>query len=173
MAFDRNAWRRQWGEANPDKVRKQLDRDNAARRNVRQTETPEQREARLTKQRARHKRWRDANPEKLKAYVKQDRAKNMDRIRKQGRARALMVKYGVTLEQYEGMAHSQGYRCAVCGSDKATARHSPYSWRVDHDHKTGAVRALLCHNCNIAIGLLRDSSSIALSMANYLKIHGN
>lgn len=40
---------------------------------------------------------------------------------------------------------------------------------VDHDHTTGKVRGLLCHNCNRALGLLQDNKSYLQSAINYLK----
>lgn len=40
---------------------------------------------------------------------------------------------------------------------------------VDHDHSTGEVRDLLCHNCNRALGLLQDSIENTKAALNYLK----
>ena len=40
---------------------------------------------------------------------------------------------------------------------------------VDHDHKTGKVRGLLCHNCNRALGLLKDSTEYLENCISYLK----
>lgn len=173
MAFDKKKWRDEWKAANPDKVAEQLARDAARRKITRRTETPEKREERLAKHRERHKRWRDANPEKVRAYVRADRLKNMDRIRRQGRDRALQVKYELTLPEYETMLAAQNHRCAICDTDKAVVRRSHYSWRVDHCHDTGKVRALLCHNCNIALGLLKENVQTLEAMIKYLKHHGN
>jgi hypothetical protein len=69
------------------------------------------------------------------------------------------------------MLAAQNYCCAICNSDKAVARRSHYSWRVDHCHTTGKVRALLCHNCNIALGLLKESVPTLEAMVKYLKHH--
>lgn len=171
MAFDRNAWRQRWKSDNPDKTDAQRKRDNAARRAKRETETPEEREARLEKSRAKHKAWRDANPDKVKTYRDADRKKNRDRINKSVRSYALRTTYGITLAEYEAMLTSQGNCCAICKNDKASAKHSRHSWRVDHCHATGKVRALLCHNCNIALGLLKESTKTLQSMIDYLNRH--
>lgn len=56
-----------------------------------------------------------------------------------------------------------GNVCGVCG-DEFT--ETP---RVDHDHKTGAVRGLLHRNCNVALGLLRDDPDILQKAIDYLK----
>ena len=42
---------------------------------------------------------------------------------------------------------------------------------VDHDHKTGKVRALLCHRCNLGIGLFEDNTEFVVAMFSYLKEH--
>jgi hypothetical protein len=171
MTFDRDAWRKQWRENNPDKMREQLDRDNAKRKSKRKEETPEEREARLAKSREKHKRWRDANPERLKVYRNKGRSKNYNTIRKSQRDYALRTTYGITLAQYNEMLTAQGNCCAICSADKASTRHTDHSWRVDHCHTTGKVRALLCHNCNIAMGLLKESTTTLQSMIAYLNHH--
>jgi hypothetical protein len=43
---------------------------------------------------------------------------------------------------------------------------------VDHDHKTGKVRGILCHKCNIALGLIGDDPARARALANYLEREG-
>jgi len=50
---------------------------------------------------------------------------------------------GVTDADYERMLAAQGDGCAICGNPPRTRR-----LHVDHDHKTGAVRGLLCFRCN-------------------------
>jgi hypothetical protein len=50
--------------------------------------------------------------------------------------------------------------CAICGR--------PNPEHVDHDHETGAVRGILCFNCNGGLGQFRDSIDALLSAASYL-----
>ena len=59
--------------------------------------------------------------------------------RKPTRARGL----GVDDDRYHQMLEEQGGGCAICGTTPKTRRLN-----VDHDHRTGAVRGLLCHACN-------------------------
>lgn len=82
------------------------------------------------------------------------------------RKKLLLSEYGLTPERFESMLAEQGHRCAIC-------RKANKKWCVDHDHKTGTVRAILCRNCNFAIGHLQDSACLALSAADYLSKHGN
>lgn len=81
----------------------------------------------------------------------------------------LKWRYGVTLEQYEAMLNRQGGVCAVCrgASSKGT------KLAVDHCHDTGAVRGLLCDNCNRAIGLLGDDADVLRRAAEYLSAERN
>jgi len=83
----------------------------------------------------------------------------------------LLKQYGMTKEQYEVMLKSQGGKCAIC---RRTEREKGTSkWllhlSVDHCHKTGKVRGLLCRQCNSAIGRLQDDPSIVRRAADYLE----
>lgn len=78
--------------------------------------------------------------------------------------------YGISHKQYRGMLDQQGGVCAICGGDGFLMReHHKNRLVVDHDHKTGKVRGLLCHNCNRGIGLLQDSQSTLNSAIKYLE----
>lgn len=63
------------------------------------------------------------------------------------RRRALLARYGITTDQYEAMLAAQRGGCAMCG---APPRRS--SLDIDHCHQSGRVRALLCDQCNRALG---------------------
>lgn len=82
--------------------------------------------------------------------------------------------YGVTAEDYEIMAESQGFVCAICEQhdDRLSESGVPMPLSVDHDHSTSRVRGLLCHRCNTAIGLLRDDPTIVDRVAEYLRLNG-
>lgn len=74
--------------------------------------------------------------------------------------------YGITLEQYDKMLEEQSNCCALCGSS-SPKRGSRFI--VDHCHKTGNVRALLCHLCNIFIGMAGDNPNLLRKAADYLE----
>lgn len=59
------------------------------------------------------------------------------------------ARYGITEAQYTEMFESQGKRCAMCETDTPNVRQD---WCIDHCHKTGRVRGILCHACNMALG---------------------
>lgn len=79
------------------------------------------------------------------------------------RQRALWVKYRTTEEDYAAVLKFQGGVCAGCGESPRKTRLA-----VDHDHKTGRIRGLLCWLCNRAIGILRDNSDTATRLGKYL-----
>ncbi|KKN59760.1 hypothetical protein LCGC14_0538500 [marine sediment metagenome] len=57
-------------------------------------------------------------------------------------------RYGITLAEYDEMFETQDGVCAICELPSINCRLS-----VDHDHKTGKVRGLLCHPCNMSLGV--------------------
>jgi hypothetical protein len=89
------------------------------------------------------------------------RANNPDKIRNSD----LKKLYGITLDEYNAMSAAQGGKCCICEEVEKTLC-------VDHDHKTGKVRALLCKACNVALGMFKDDVTIVANAARYLDEHG-
>ena len=81
----------------------------------------------------------------------------------------LRHKFGITLEDYDSMLEQQDGKCAICKSEDSKGKR----FSVDHNHKTGEVRGLLCNPCNVAIGLLKDSPEVIDSAKEYLLKRGN
>ena len=79
----------------------------------------------------------------------------------------LKSKYGITREQYDALLASQGGKCAACGNNVVGNKSKMMC--VDHDHKTGRVRGLLCRSCNLAAGSLKDDPERAILLAEYLR----
>lgn len=78
--------------------------------------------------------------------------------------------YGIGLLKVEELLIKQNSVCAICeevGFKMHEGVNSPLN--VDHCHKTGEVRGLLCHNCNRALGLLKDDISRLERSIDYLK----
>ena len=113
------------------------------------------------------KTWKQNNPTKVKAAKTIWDRKNVHHSKNYH----LLKTYGMTLKEYEEMVQLSGNTCYVCGEGET--RHHHLSGRivdlaVDHCHKTGKIRGLLCTKCNQAVGLLRDNPKIARSLADYL-----
>ncbi len=79
--------------------------------------------------------------------------------------------YGFDQKELERMKLAQDNKCAICGSEGFRIGQKGHTEKlaVDHDHKTGRVRALLCHNCNRGLGLFQDSYSLLREAAKYLQ----
>lgn len=104
-------------------------------------------------------------------YQRERHQKDPTRRRRQ----TLEQRYGITLEEYEHRVEAQGGVCAVCR--KPNTQIDPRNGRaralhVDHDHETGAVRDLLCHLCNSALGSVSDDPTLLRALADYLERHG-
>lgn len=107
---------------------------------------------------ARESAWKKANPEKSKA---------------KGRAISLRDKYGLTVDEYERIAASQGGVCAICRKPETRIirQGTPPRLSVDHDHTTGRVRQLLCNSCNNILGLANDNPALLRAAICYLGRH--
>lgn len=113
------------------------------------------------------KAWRKANPEVIKAI----RAKT-DLLRKDSRRdKTLQATYGISLTEYTNMLVKQNNLCAICFRPETFlgkgGKIRPLC--VDHCHKTGAVRGLLCNSCNVALGNLEDNYQRILNAAEYIR----
>ncbi len=145
---------------------------------------------------ARAKEWREKNPEKFKAARDAWMALNKDRTSQKKReyyernrntinarhkleyqrrkaqgkvnphATRLRLKYGMTVEDYDLLMEAQNGQCAICGATSSKSRHRKLV--VDHCHATGVVRGLLCDDCNVGIGRLRDVGAMVQRAADYL-----
>ena len=88
----------------------------------------------------------------------------------------LKCLYGITLEQYRELEEAQGHKCACCGRPKEQCVIAKgNNWYVDHCHKTGRYRGLVCFKCNIAISIAEDPERVTAAFAylkNYEEIQG-
>ena len=85
--------------------------------------------------------------------------------------RYLRRSYGITLTEYERLLEKQHHRCAICGGEGFLMDKNRHRIKlvVDHNHSTGEVRGLLCHNCNRALGLLHDDENSLRKALSYLQ----
>lgn len=81
----------------------------------------------------------------------------------------LKARYGITQADYTALWTAQEGVCAACGNPEDKVIRGSLSWlAVDHDHKTGKVRGLLCQSCNLALGLLKEDLGRIVGLAGYL-----
>jgi hypothetical protein len=110
--------------------------------------------------------WGRRNPERRRERQRQYLRDNPHR-----KLRYEMRRYGVDENWYlEKLAEQKGV-CAICQRDEMQrTRKSRLS--VDHCHKTGALRGLLCNTCNMRIAGLESSNWFSNALA-YLKQYEN
>ncbi len=102
-------------------------------------------ECKLTRQKI----YREKYPDRTKGYYKtSNRRKN----------------YGIEPEEYKKLLDDSKNLCMICKSNS-----NKKSLHIDHCHKTGIVRGLLCHNCNTAIGLFKENIENMFKAIEYLK----
>jgi len=110
--------------------------------------------------------WRAANRDKVRDYQKRWHAENPDLARAQRRRHRLKQRYGLRPSSFERMSESQRGACAICGGPPGEQ-----GLHVDHDHKTGKVRALLCFECNSGLGKFREDPQLLAAAIAYLEHH--
>lgn len=81
---------------------------------------------------------------------------------------SLKTKYGITPDQYKELLSQQEGKCAICEKEAADL---DVKLAVDHDHKSGEIRGLLCRYCNHrVVGRHRDGDLLR-KMADYVERH--
>lgn len=109
------------------------------------------------------------DPEQRKSYLRDHRKA----FPKAWKNTHLMSSFGISLSHYVEMKVAQGGVCAICRNPETHKRGNKIKdLAVDHCHKTGKVRGLLCSDCNTGIGKLKDSPEILDAAAAYLRSHG-
>ena len=106
-------------------------------------------------------------------YVKKQQEK-YDPIKK--RDENLKRVYGIGIQENNTLLEQQNHRCAICESIDPKGRKSGRGggvdvFYVDHDHKTGKVRGLLCNICNRTMGYIGENSGVLEEMIKYLQKH--
>lgn len=128
------------------------------------------------------RRYYERNKEKIKTQTYAYRAKHPERWREKNRryqqerakadpnywrAKSIKKRYGITIEEFEQLLKAQENRCAICRTPADQIKRKC----IDHCHRTGKVRGILCQGCNVAIAHLRDDPLIALRASEYLSRH--
>ena len=102
------------------------------------------------------KRYREKNKEKLKERFKLYKLNNPEKIKLAYRKNALKKRYKLTIEEYNEMYRKQESKCGICGIHE---NQITKKLNIDHDHKTGKARELLCQKCNVALSYFENFDS--------------
>ena len=107
------------------------------------------------------------------ALIARDRynKSNKEKTAEINRKSKLKRKYGISLDDYDMMLKKQNGGCAICGTKKPAGKSGQFGpvFHVDHCHKSGLVRGLLCHHCNVALGAFKESSELLIKAAEYIE----
>lgn len=106
--------------------------------------------------------WRKANPEKHNAKHRSGEGKELFKAYR--KKWALKTRYNLTLEQYNAMLMTQNGVCLICNGNQSTRR----ALVVDHCHRSGKVRGLLCDPCNIGLANFRENKESLKNAITYL-----
>lgn len=131
------------------------------------------------------RKWRQENADKVNEKVRADRAANPQKYRQydadwraanklHAQELDIVQKHKISLDDYKLMFASQGGLCYICNQpEKRKSRTTGQICRlaIDHNHTTGAIRKLLCHNCNQVVGHCRESIENLQKTIDYLKEH--
>lgn len=98
-----------------------------------------------------------------RASDRRRRANKRRRISQGGRWIRLQSRYGLSREDYEQMLSLQNEVCYLC-----EVKHEKDILYVDHNHKTGQVRKLLCPSCNTFVGYLETKPELIDKMKEYI-----
>lgn len=101
------------------------------------------------------RKWRAENRERHREYQREYRKRNPNHSTEWFKAnptyqrKRTLAKHGLSIEQFDAMLEEQNGCCAVCQTCEPGGAHN--QWQIDHCHRTGTVRGLLCFKCNIAL----------------------
>ena len=93
------------------------------------------------------------------------------RVRTIARNARFVKAYGMTLDEVSEAANRQDGKCAICGEIpiRGGNQYRKGGLVVDHDHKTGKFRGMICHECNFGLGKFGDSIDRLLNAIKYLE----
>jgi hypothetical protein len=77
--------------------------------------------------------------------------------------------YNLNAAAFDAMVKAQGNRCAICQDDMGVGKNR----HIDHCHRTGRVRELLCNACNTTLGHMKESVELLLAMVDYIERHAS
>ena len=117
-----------------------------------------------------NKEWYQHNKDKHRKYDSKRYNENKEKRKQQATAWKRRKETGCCPEMYNKMFTEQGGSCAICGTHQSELKQQ---LSVDHCHKTGTIRKLLCNKCNMALGLFQDRLKLVWKAYNYLQDHAN
>ena len=161
-------WAKTYYHKNRDRILKKRNDDPIAKERARlyaEKRKNDVNHQKYLKRKEQQRLYRIKNRSRMMAYTKEYVLKNKDTIKIAHRNSYLKRKFLITLDDYNNMFTSQGGVCAICRETCKTCK----TLAVDHCHRTGTIRGLLCQGCNTSISRFNDDIELLLSAIEYLK----
>lgn len=86
-----------------------------------------------------------------------------------GYGASIKYRYGITLEEYKQKLLEQNNQCKICSIIFESTLDRKSTPVIDHDHTTGKMRGIICHPCNVCLGLAKDNTDTLQKMIRYLE----
>lgn len=99
-----------------------------------------------------------------KAGITKPKRKKVEESKNYDRGYYLKKAFGITEKDFDNMMNSQNNSCAICKKGLSSTKEA----HIDHCHKTGAVRGILCRKCNAGLGQFSDDINLMEIAINYL-----
>ena len=112
--------------------------------------------------------WKESTPSKDNAkWQRAWRARNPDKVKDSD----LRKHFGITLIEYRAISEAQNHKCAICNNHETAVdgKGAERFMAVDHCHRTGKIRALLCSSCNKSLGGFKDDPELIRKAASYIE----
>ena len=123
--------------------------------------------------------YRDKEHKYLNSWCKQCNARHSKKWRKRNvklsrelsRQARYKDQFGITIDDYDKMFLAQDGVCAICGEAETTNKHGNVQrLSVDHNHKTGKIRGLLCARCNgLVLPIVENQNNLIVAAIKYLR----
>jgi hypothetical protein len=114
--------------------------------------------------------WQKNREKEIQRYKEWYDSRYHDKDQVKRRRKNNYKKYGISEKEYMDLYEKNNYCCYICGKEELVKRNGKIKrLAIDHCHKTGKVRGLLCQNCNRGIGLLGDDIERLKSAIKYLE----
>ncbi len=162
---EKAAYSKAWRELNKDKIKADKKAYHIANIDTIKDKKKKYYNINVDKCKTKQKKYYEENKDKVKAYIQIYSKTNPDVQRKAQYKR----KFDITIDDYDKMFNKQEGKCPICEKPQSELKKLLH---VDHDHKTGKIRGLLCGDCNLALGMFKDSKILLTNSIKYLSTNG-
>lgn len=117
--------------------------------------------------------WQAENKERANAKNRRWKERHREEALKRGRYSKVKELYGLTKDEYDLLLAEHNHVCAICGKEEfITLKGTKWNLSIDHCHKTGKIRGLLCAQCNVGIAKFHEDITFLKNAIKYLEERG-